>query len=164
MNTHNQIGFITEKIQQLQTAISYCHSNSLLKLPSSVVQTEHVDETGCLWIYISKPSIYMQEFDHSFHVALNYYKKGSPFYLNTLGLARVVNDPEELNALPESVTKQMTESKLLLCIKILEASYFETQPKPVQNIFQKCTQSLTELFYGSQDHYYFHDHGKKFVA
>jgi hypothetical protein len=76
----------------------------------------------------------------------------------------VVSDPEELNALPGHVTSELSSTKLLLCIKILEASYFETQPKPVQNLFQKCTQGLTELFYGSQDHYYFNDHGKKYVA
>ena len=164
MTTQNQIGFITDKIQQLQTAILYCHSNSLLKLPASIVQTNYIDETGCLWVCISKPTQYMQEFDHSFHVALNYYKKGSPFYMNTLGLAKVVTDPEILNQLPASVTNELSSNRLLLCIKILEASYFETQPKPVQNIFQKCSQTIADLFYGSNEHFYYNEHEKKYVA
>ncbi len=164
MNTHNHISFITQKIQQLQTAILYCHSNSLLKLPTSVVETLHIDEVGCVWLAVNKPTQFLHEFDRSFHVALNYYKKGTPFFLNSYGTARVVIDPEELNMLPENLKEVYNKGKLLVCVRILEASYYENTPKSEQNIFQKCRQSLSSLFYGSSEYYHFNiDEEKNFA-
>ena len=164
MTTQNQIGFITGKIQQLQTAILECHSNSLLKLPRSVVQTLYVDEVGCVWVAVSKPKQYLSEFDQSFHVALNYYRKGSPFFLNTYGLARVVADPEDINHLPAVLKKELDKENLLICIRILEASYYE-KPKPVKpTLLQKCRQSLSTIFWGSNDYYHFNfDDPKNFA-
>jgi len=155
MNASNQIGFIIKKIQFLQTAILHCHSNSVLKLPSSLVQTLYTDEVGCVWLAVSKPTQYIHEFDKSFHVGLNYYKKNSPFYLNTYGIARVVTDPEELNLLPENLKQVYDKQKLLVCVRILEANYYEQQPKTELNIYQKCKQTLSSLFYGSNEYYHF---------
>ena len=162
--TQNQIGFITQKIQELHTAILHCHSNSLLKLPTSLINTLYVDEVGCVWIAVNKPTQFLQEFDRSFHVALNYYKKGSPFFLNTLGMARVVIDPEELNMLPEHVKHNYDSSKLLMCVRILEANYYETPDKTEQNIFQKCKQTISELFYGNNEYYHFNMNDEKNYA
>ncbi len=39
MNTQNQVEFITDKIQQLQTEILHSHSNCLLKFPD---KEEHI--------------------------------------------------------------------------------------------------------------------------
>jgi general stress protein 26 len=154
MNTQNQINFIAGKIDQLQTALLHIHSNSLLKFPTSVAEKLHIDELGCVWVAINKPTQYVHEFDRSFHVGLNFYKKGKAFYLNTYGLARVVTDPEEMNHVPATIMSQLND-RLLICVRILEANYYETQPKQVQNIFQKCRQTLSDLFIGSDDYYHF---------
>lgn len=164
MNTQNQIGFITDKIQQLQTAILQIHSNSLLKLPTSLVETIHVDELGCVWISVNKPTQYLHEFDRSFHVALNYYRKGMPFYLNSYGIARVVLDPEEINNIPADLRQQLSDNKLLICVRILEANYYEKEPKTVQNIFQKCKQTFSDLFVGSNEYYHYKEEDKTFYA
>ena len=154
MNTQNQISFISDKINQLQTALLHIHSNSLLKLPTSVVETLHVDELGCIWIAISKPTQYVHEFDRNFHVGLNFYKKGAAFYINTYGLARVVNDPEEFNHVSADISSKLN-GRLLLCVRIIEANYYETQPRQVLGIFQKCKQTISDLFVGSNDYYHF---------
>lgn len=164
MSTQNQIGFITNKIQELQTAILQIHSNSLLKLPTSVVETMHVDELGCVWIAVNKPTQYLHEFDRSFHVALNYYRKGKPFYLNSYGIARVVIDPEEMNNIPADLRQELTSDKLLLCVRILEANYYEKEPKPVQSIFQKCKQTLSDLFVGSNEYYHYKEEDQAYYA
>lgn len=164
MNTQNQLGFISDKIRQLQTAILYCHSNSVLQIPASLVHSQYVDEEGFIWMYINKPDQYMHEFDSNFHVALNYYKKGTPFFLNTYGIARVVDSKTELKQFPNDLLQAIDNTKLLICIRILEANYYENQPKPSMNILQKCTQSLSNLFLGSNDYYYFNDEQKKYVA
>lgn len=155
MTTQNQIGFITEKIQQLQTAILECHSNSVLQIPRSVVQTLYVDEIGCVWVGIDKPRQFINEFDQSFHVALNYYKKGIPFFLNTFGLARVVVDPEDISNLNPVLKEQYNNGKLILCIRIKEVSYFEKQPPEIHSFLHKCQQSIWSLFVPNNDYYHF---------
>lgn len=152
MKAQNQIGFITEKINKLQTAILQIHSNSLLDMPMSIVQTRHVDDSGCVWFYINKPVSYFHESDHNFHVALNYYKKDLPFYLNTYGIARVVTDSEEISRIPVSVIQDFSNDKLLVSVRILEANYYEKEPKQVLNIFQKCKQTFTDIFIGNNEY------------
>lgn len=161
MNTQNHAAFITDKIQQLQTAILYCHSNSVLKLPSSIVEVKHIDELGCVWITMNRPLQYIHEFDRSFHTALNFYKKGTMFFLNTLGTARVVIDPEEINLLPENLLAEYKNGKMIICVRILEANYYEKQPKTEQNFLQKCKQVFTGMFAGSNDYYYYNAKGQQ---
>ena len=155
MKTSNHIGFITQKILDLKTAILYSHSNSVLKLPNSIVETLYVDAVGCVWLSVSKPTQYLHEFDRSFYVSLNYYKKDSPFFLNTSGIARVVIDPEELNQLHENVLQHYNKEKLLVCVRILKANYYEKHTKKEENIYKKCKQTITSLFYGSNEYYHF---------
>jgi hypothetical protein len=154
MNHNNQINFISQKINQLQTALLHIHSNSLLKLPTTIVETLHVDELGCVWLALNKPTQYVHEFDRSFHVGLNFYRKGTDFYLNTYGLGRVVIDPEEMNHIPAQIPA-LLNGRLLLCVRILEANYYEKTAKQDQNIFQKCKQTLSELFAGNNEYYHF---------
>ncbi|MDZ4809412.1 MAG: hypothetical protein SGI96_14250 [Bacteroidota bacterium] len=157
MNTQGQHCFITGKIQELQTAILNYHTDSVLKLPSEVVQTLHVDEIGCLWIAISKPVQFVNEFDRSFYVTLNYYKKGIPFFLNTYGLARIVSDPEETSQLPLVLKEEHNKGKLVLCVRILKANYYKKQHQVVQTLLQKCRQSISTFFSESNgyDHFSF---------
>lgn len=164
MNMQNQQFFITDKIKELQTAILHFHTNSLLKLPTAVVQTLHIDDIGCLWIAISKPVQFVNEFDRSFHVALNYYKKGIPFFLNTYGLARVVTDPEETAQLPPLLKEEYQKDKLLLCVRIMEVNYYEKQPILSQSFFQKCRQTISGLFADNNDYYHFDFDEKKYFA
>ena len=163
MNTQNKLNFITNKINQLQTALLHIHSNSLLKLPSVMIETVHVDSEGYIWIAINKPLQYIHELDRNFYVGLNFYKKGESFYLNTYGWAKVVLDIEEIKQIPGHI-KALQNKQMIICVKILEASYYENQPKSIQNIFQKCKQTLSELFIGNNDFYYFKPSVKKFHA
>lgn len=159
MNTQNQVGFIAAKIQELQTAILHSHSNCLLKFPDSLAKTVFVDEVGCIWITVKKPLQLVHEFDRSFHVALNYYRKGAPFFLNVFGIARLVIDPEEINQLPAGLEKELKNENLLLAVRILQASYYEKEPRVKQNSFQRLKQSVFSLFTGENDDYYHFDIG-----
>ena len=154
MNTQQQASFIHEKIKQLETAILYCHSNSVLKLPSAIVHAQHIDEAGCVWVAMTKPMQYVHEFDRSFHTALNFYRKGAPFYLNALGLARVVIDPEEINLLPGALTNAHQQGKLILCVRILEANYFEQPSRPEQGFLNKCRNIFSSIFADGNEFYY----------
>jgi hypothetical protein len=163
MAAQNQYCFITEKIQQLQTAILSCDNNSVLKFTSAVVETLYVDKTGCVWIAVNKPMQYHHEFDSSFQVSLNYYRKGKPFFLNTSGIARVLRDPED-NQLPAELKGELNKGKVLLCIRIQEASYYERETKPVQSLLHKCKQSISTIFSGNNTYNHFRfDNEKNFA-
>ena len=132
MNSQNQLNFIISKIEDLHTAVLHNCSNGVLNIPSAIVNTLHVDNTGCIWFTIFRPKQYVSEFDRRFPVVLNYYQKGRPFYLNIQGMARMVIDPEEINSLPAEVGTQMSDDKILICVKITSATYHErklSQPK-----------------------------------
>ena len=164
MNLQHQQFFIAGKIKELQTAILYFHTDSLLKLPTSVVQTLHVDEAGCLWLAINKPVQVINEFDRSFHVALNYYRKGIPFFLNTYGLAKVVADAEETSQLTPVLQEQYNAGKLIICVRILEVNYYEKKSQTGQSFLQKCRHSITSLFGESGDYNHFNFDEKQHYA
>ena len=155
MNTQNQAGFISNKINLLQTAILHSHSNCLLKFPDSLAKTVQVDEVGCIWLAVKKPRQFVHEFDRSFHVVLKYYRKGAPFYLNIFGIARLVIDPEEINQFPSKLRSESNQDNLILSVRILKANYYEIQQRTSQNIFQRWKQYISTLFIGNSNYYQF---------
>ncbi len=164
MNTQTQVGFITGKIHQLQTALLRSHSNCLLKFPNAIATTLEVDNVGCIWIAVPKPTQYLHEFDRSFQVDLNYFRKGTPFYLNVYGVARLVIDPEEINHLSPVVKDAVNDETVLLAVRILTANYYKTEIKPKQNPLIKWKESLVSLFTGDSDFYQFDMAGEKSYA
>lgn len=164
MTLQNQQFFITGKIQELQTAILHFHTDSVLKLPTSVAQTLHVDEAGCLWMTVSKPAQVINEFDKSFHVALNYYRKGKPFFVNTYGVARLVTDPEETSQLPAQLKEEYAKGKLILCVRMKEVNYYEKENNYEQSFLQKCKQRITGLFADNSNYYHVDFDEQKYYA
>jgi len=164
MNTQNRVGFIANKIQQLQTAILHSHSNCLLKFPDSLANTLEVDNVGCVWIAVKKPLQFLHEFDRSFQVELNYYKKGTPFFLTIAGTARLVIDPEEINQLSASLKAACAEDTILISVRILQANYYENAPQTKQHPFKKWKQSILSLFTGEHNYYHFNMRDEKNYA
>lgn len=154
MNTHNELGFITTKIEELGTAVLHSHCNSVLNIKSTVVNTLQVDETGHVWFTVSKPQQEITQFEKQFPVALNYYKKGLPFSLNAFGVARIVTDPEELTC-ADIFNQIKTESnQILLCVKILNANYYEPESTKNMSWLTKCKNALLGIFSFDDDSYY----------
>jgi hypothetical protein len=87
-----------------------------------------------------------------------------PFYLNSYGIARVVIDPEEMNHIPVQLRQDIKSDKLLICVRILEANYYEKEPKAVQNIFQKCKQTLSDIFVGNNEYYHYKQEENTYYA
>ncbi len=156
MNTHNQLGFITTKIEELQTAVFHSHSNSVLNIKSSIVKTRQVDENGNIWFTVCRPLQEITQFEKQFPVALNYYKKGSPFFMNVFGLARIVSDPEELICadLNNHIKNEIDSEEILLCVKILNANYFEKENANTMSWLTKCKNAFLSIFSFDDDHYY----------
>ncbi len=155
MNTLTQLGFITSKINELETAVFHSHSNSVLNLNPTVIRTLKIDDNGYIWFYVNKPAQAITEFEKQFPVALNYYKKGAPFFLNVFGIARIVIDPEELACVElDSDISNGIHDKILLSVKIANVNYYEKEADVKKTWFDKLRKGLSELFIPGEDFYY----------
>src|SRR5687767_5834589 len=103
MQPNQQLSFLQERIKEIGSAIFFNLSDSVLKLPTSIVNTLKVDEYGFVWFYIQKPKQDLREFDKEFPVRMDFFRKGANFFLQVVGKAWIVSDPEEMNILEETL-------------------------------------------------------------
>ena len=113
MQANQQLCFLKEKIQEIGSAIFFNLSQSVLKFPTSIVETLKVDDFGFVWFSIQKPKQDLREFDNEFPVRLDFFKKGKNYFLQVEGKAWIVNDPEEMNFLSALDTLPAEEGKKL---------------------------------------------------
>ncbi len=134
MATNQQLTFLQEKILEIRSAIFYNLSDSVLKLPTSIVTTLKVDDYGYVWFLTQKPKQSLKEFETDFPVRLDFFKKGTNYFLQVSGKGWIVTDPEEMNAL-ENISEEMKNLALyemaLVKVKIMKAEYFEKTKAPV---------------------------------
>jgi len=128
MQANQQLNFLKEKIQEIGSAIFFNQSESVLKLPTSIVEAVKVDDFGLVWFYIQKPKQDLREFDKEFPVRLDFFRKGKNYFLQVEGKAWMVNDPEEINTLDilSADEKAKMKDMVLVKVKILKAEYHET--------------------------------------
>lgn len=135
MQANQQLNFLQEKIQEIGSAIFFNLSDSVLKFPTSIVSTLKVDDYGFVWFYVQKPKQQLREFEMEFPVRLDFFRKGKNCFLQVMGKAWVVADPEEMNTLdilPEEVKQKTEEGMVLVKVKMMKADYHET-PTPSNN-------------------------------
>jgi hypothetical protein len=151
--TNQQFNFLQEKIQEIGSAIFFNLSDSVLKLPTSIVNQVKVDDFGYVWFYIQKPKQNLKEFDLEFPVRLDFFRKGHSCFLQVNGKGWVVSDPEDMNslgALPYE-TDQVREM-VLVKVKILKAEYYETKTTP-HSWWQNAVSTFTTWFRNSNNNY-----------
>ncbi|TDH26204.1 hypothetical protein EXU57_11995 [Segetibacter sp. 3557_3] len=127
MNADKHLHFISLKIIEIGIALFHCHVNSVLRLPTSVINTLKIDEAGNIYILMPRPRQELSQFEKEFPVSLNYFKKGKGFFVNVFGRARIINDPEELQSLDLSNTEinEALNDQMLVLVKIHKADYYE---------------------------------------
>jgi len=147
--TNQQFNFLQEKIQEIGSAIFFNLSESVLKLPTSLVNQVKVDDYGYVWFYIQKPRQQLKEFDMEFPVRLDFFRKGQSCFLQVNGKGWVVTDPEELNSfvtLPEDAKKLALNEMVLVKVKIMRAEYHETRTANAQSWWQSAVNTVTTWF------------------
>jgi hypothetical protein len=147
--TNNQLNFLQEKIQEIGSAIFFNLSDSVLKLPTSIVTTLQVDEYGYVWFFVQKPKQQLNEFETEFPARLDFFKKGKNCYLQVMGKAWVVSDPEEVNSfvtLPEDAKDIALNQMVLIKVKMLKAEYHETQTRVQNSWWQNAASNLYTWF------------------
>ena len=141
-----KVVFLQEKIMELQQALFFDLSTSVLKVPTSVINALHVDDLGQVWFFINKPLQNVNEFEREFRSRIDFYKKGKNFYLHLNGKACMVTDPEEINSiigLPDEYKRQANGTVILVRLKIAGINYYpyrlpvpELKPKGTKINFQ----------------------------
>ena len=152
MATNQQLNFLQEKIQEIGSAIFFNLSDSVLKLPTSIVSTLKVDEYGYVWFFIQKPKQSLKEFETEFPVRLDFFRKGKSYFLQVSGKGWMVNDPEEMNSfinLPEDAKQSATIDMVLVKVKILKAEYYETKSSNRNSWWHTAVNTVTTWFRNS---------------
>jgi len=154
MTANQQLNFLQEKIKEINSAIFFNLSDSVLKLPTSVVNTLKVDDFGYVWMLFKKPKQHLKEFENGFPVRLDYFKKGSTCFLQIMGKAWVVTDPEEVNTfidMNEEVDFAMLDESVLVKVKMLKAEYYETQTRTKNSIWHQAV-NMVSTWFGNANH------------
>lgn len=131
MLTQQQAGLLRKKIPVLEQALFFPLSESVLRVPASLVKALHVDELGQVWFTISRPTQQLSEFDREFPARLDFYKKGVNFYLHLRGQAGMTIDPEELYhalSLPGHRYPRLQENEVLVRFRTADYLYHASSP------------------------------------
>jgi general stress protein 26 len=148
MSANPQLNFLREKIQEIGSAIFFNLSDAVLKFPTSIVSTLKVDDYGYIWFFMKKPKQNIKEFETEFPVRLDFFKKGKEYFLQVMGKASIIMDPEELNLFmdAEEVTDCLNGDVVLIKVKMLKAEFFETQQRQKAGWWQVALSSMTSWF------------------
>jgi hypothetical protein len=154
MRHENNFQLLRDRVLELQTALFYDLSESVLRLPPTVVQTLDVDEADQLWFVMPRPVQQVSEFDTSFPVQLNYFRKNAPYSLNILGRGYMVHDPEERCnwSLLHQELGMIDASSVLIKVKITRAEMqeWELEPSPVAKLVNRVLAWLNMLDTGKR--------------
>lgn len=149
MHRNYDLNFMRERIEEIGSAIFHNLSNSVLKLPTSVVSTLKVDEYGFIWFLVQKPKQELKEFEQEFPTKMDFYRKGAGYFLQVYGKGYVVTDPEEMNAfvnLPEDLKKLATSDYVLVKVKIQQGDCFETVGMNKTSWWQSALANISSWF------------------
>lgn len=155
MAANQQLNFLQDKIREIGSAIFFNLSDSVLKLPTSIVTSLQVDEYGFIWFFIQKPKQHLKEFEMEFPVKLDFFKKGKTAFLQVMGKGWVVTDPEEMNnlvTLPEEARQAALDEMVLVKVKMMKAEYYETRTAR-QSWWQQAVNTVTTWFRNSNNQY-----------
>jgi general stress protein 26 len=133
--------FLQDKINELQSALFFPESDSVLKMPVHVISIVEADEEGQIWFTIPKPSQELKAFEREFPSKLDFSRKGKCFYIKIQGLASIVqSDVADGTNMPSQVKQSLLNPGLVaIKVKVQTADYFENVPKTSSNWFQIST-------------------------
>jgi hypothetical protein len=147
-HTPQQLHFLKEKIRLIGSAIFFNQSDSVLKLPTSVVQILKTDDYGYVWYFVKKPCQDIKQFDQDFPVRLDFFRKGVDCFLQVTGKGWMVTDPEEMYAfleMNEDINPQVFQEMVLVKVKMQKAEFYETAIAR-QSWWQHALSYVTTLF------------------
>ncbi len=155
MNTQTaqetQAALVKNKMIELQSALFFNESTSIIKLPTHVISEIEIDEEETIWFVIPKPQQHIDAFDKEIAAKLDFFKKGLEFFVKVTGTAVIVTDQEEIDYHPtlSAEMKERLKGERTIAMKVIiqDAQLIDNTPKPQQNWFQASRSQLSSWFF-----------------
>lgn len=156
MLMEKNLRFLSEKLQDLETALFLNQSDAVLKIPAAIIHLIKVDEAAQLWFFIPRPTQQLSEFERAFLSRVQFYQKGKDFYVKIQGKAHIVSDPEEINGLiemNEEIKQTAMNAKVLIKVRIEEIDYYEVKGREKLHFLNKLGSQLQYLIFNQRRGY-----------
>lgn len=144
-------GILKSKIMELQSALFFTESVSIVKLPTHVISDVEVDEEGNIWFVIPRPVLHIEAFEKEIPAKLDFFKKGKDFFVKVRGVAILQTAVEELTnnqALSVEMREKMKEGNMIgVKVKVVDSDMVDNTPKPSQNWLQSSRSHLSSWFF-----------------
>jgi hypothetical protein len=149
IETQNEI--LKNKIMELQSALFFTESSSIVKLPTHVISDVELDNEGLIWFVIPTPAMSLEAYDKEIPTKLDFFKKGKDFFVKVRGIAFLQTDLKEANAnggLSAGLKERMNDADVILVkVKVLDTEMIDNTPKPAQNWLQASRSQLSSWFF-----------------
>jgi len=146
-----QTGALKSKIMELQSALFFTESSSLVKLPTHVISETEVDAEGQIWFVIPKPAQHIEAFDKEIPAKLDYFKKGTACYVKVKGTAFLMTDTAEIESntalSAEMRSKMKNDQVITVKVRIQDSELVDNTPKPAKSWFQASRSQLSSWFF-----------------
>jgi general stress protein 26 len=131
------ISVLREKIKELENALFMSESNALVSLPTHIVRVSEVDEEGNIWFIIPKPKQIIESFSKEMPAKLDFFKKGSSFFLKISGIASIVWTAREMKDanLSNEIVGSIKNGNVAVKVKVELTEIIEKAPKQTSNTF-----------------------------
>ncbi|MDP9042864.1 MAG: hypothetical protein M3N30_12855 [Bacteroidota bacterium] len=129
------VSVLREKIQELQNALFISESNALVTLPTHIVRISEVDDEGNIWFIIPKPTQVIESFSTEIPAKLDFFRKGSSFFLKISGVASIISTSKEMKEanLSNEFTGSLKKGNVAVKVKVELTEYIEKAPKQSSN-------------------------------
>lgn len=140
---------LKSKIMELQSALFFTESKSIVKLPTHVISDVELDSEGHLWFVIPRPAMHIDAFEKETPAKLDFFRKGKDFFVKIRGIAHLQTDLREANAVlsAEMCERMKDENVIAVKVAVIERSLVDNSPKPSQNWLQASRSHLSSWFF-----------------
>lgn len=144
-------GVVKSKILELQSALLFTDSTSIVKLPTHVISQVEIDEEENIWFVIPRPAQHIDAFEKEIPAKLDFFKKGMDFFVKVRGTAFLMTDMKEVmnnTALSAGMKEKMADEKMIAVkVSVQESELVDNTPKPQQNWLQSSRAQLSSWFF-----------------
>ena len=144
-------GILKSKIIELQSALFFTESSSIVKLPTHVISDVELDNEGQIWFVIPRPAMHLEAYDKEIPAKLDFFKKGLDFFVKVRGVAFLQTDLVEANenaGLSADMKERMNDKNVIVVkVAIQDSQLVDNTPKPSQNWLQTSRSQLSSWFF-----------------
>ncbi len=139
------------RIMELNSALFFTESISIIKLPTHMISDVEVDAEGDVWFAIPKPGKHIDAYDKEMPAKLDFFKKGMDFFVKIRGIATLQTDVEAImnnENISVEMRERMTAKNMIgVSVKRVESEIVDNTPKPAQRWFQASRSQLSSWFF-----------------